>query len=50
MTEAERCRREIEQAEAAVWERCGFGEYCWLQDWREELELIRQATAVDLAA
>ena len=37
---AERCRQEIEAAESAVRDRCGFGEYLWLQDWRDELRLL----------
>jgi len=42
---AERCRQEIEAAESAVRDRCGFGEYLWLQDWREELRLIEASSA-----
>ena len=40
--EIERCLREIAAAERAVREHCDFGAYLWLQDWREELELLRR--------
>jgi hypothetical protein len=42
MTDVERCLREIEKAESAVRECCDFSTYLWLQDWREELELLRR--------
>lgn len=47
MSEAERCEAEIRNATAAVLDRCGFGEYIWMQDWREELALIRHNADVN---
>ena len=45
LNDAERCRQEIEAAESVVRDRCGFGEYLWLQDWREELRLIEASSS-----